>query len=675
MRALKIAGTAAAAVLVILVLLLIIGIPSGFLSSAIADRVERATGYRIAIAGATRISLWPSFTVTMGDVTLKDPKERETSSRLSIDSIEAGVALSSLWSGHPEIRELAIRRPVLSVPLLRDRLRDAATSKSTASGAGLDGFAIDRITITDGAVVFSNARDRVENRIDAINAHATLGADRKLAASGNARAGSGALKYDIKAALPASPGERQTVPLEFTLDAPDLLQAPLTGKAEARLSGSVVMINAISGTLGDAAFNGWASVDGASKPLVKLDLDFKKLDVAVSKTPASPINQPWSNAPISLIGLNYVDAQARISAAELNIGDSHFAPAVIDAALAGGVLKTSVSNLGAYGGNVTGEAIIDASRTEPSYAMHADFVGVRALPLLRSLADFDRLDGRMQAKIAVRSNGTSQRAILSNLSGTAFINLQDGAIRGLNVAQMIRSLTTGTLSGWQESREEATDLSQLSASFRIERGQAQTTDLNLVGPLVKVTGAGTVDLGTKLMAFRVEPKLVLTTQGQGRTSDPVAFGIPVMIDGSWSEPRIYPDMQGMLDNPDAAYAKLREMGKGLFGAGGAGLDRLLGGLGGLGGNQSQGGSGTNQGSGSGSDALGTLGGAIGNLIQGLGGSTGSGRDRSIPAPPQGAPPTPQAQPSQPRTDQPAEPPAQQESQPMNDVLRQLFNRQ
>jgi len=40
-----------------------------------------------------------------------------------------------------------------------------------------------------------------------------------------------------------------------------------------RLNGSVVMINGVSGTLGDGAFNGWASVDMASKPLVKLDLD------------------------------------------------------------------------------------------------------------------------------------------------------------------------------------------------------------------------------------------------------------------------------------------------------------------------------------------------------------------------------------------------------------------
>ena len=36
--------------------------------------------------------------------------------------------------------------------------------------------------------------------------------------------------------------------------------------------------------LGDGAFNGWASVDIASKPLVKLDLDFQRLDIATARS-------------------------------------------------------------------------------------------------------------------------------------------------------------------------------------------------------------------------------------------------------------------------------------------------------------------------------------------------------------------------------------------------------
>jgi AsmA protein len=677
MKALKIAGAAIAAVIVVAVLLLVIGIPSGFLTSEIQTRVERETGWRLTIAGSTKISIWPTLNVTLNDITLQDPKDRDGTNRLTVGSVQADVTLGSVWSGRPQITELVVTRPVLQRPLLRERVAVAAPTPRPATAREGDANApgIERVTVTDGAIVFSNLRDRVENRIDGINAQVQIGGDRNIKVLGTARAGEQPLKFDIRATAPQPPLERQNIPVELSLDVPGALSAPLSAKAEVRLNGSIVMINGLTGTLGDGAFNGWASVDLASKPLVKLDLDFQRLDLAVAKSApsqASQAQQSWSNATIDLSRLNYVDAQVRISAAEMIIGDTRLAPAAIDATLATGALKAQFSNIGAYGGQASGDLAIDASAGTPSYVLRSDFVGVRALPLLKSVADFDKIDGKMQAKITVRSAGASQRAIMSNLNGTAFAVFQDGAIKGLNVAQMIRSLTSGTLSGWQEGKEQATDLSQLSASFRLDKGQAITTDLNLVGPLVKMTGAGTIDLGTKMLAFRVEPKLVMTTEGQGRAADPVGLGIPVVIDGPWSQPRIYPEMQGILDNPDAAYAKLKEMGKGLFGPGG-GLSGLFGG-GAAGGNQGAGGDASS------SNPLGgKLGETLGNLFQQGLGQRGRSQGRSMaPLPPEAAAPTAPAAPPAVAAPAPAQnetPSAEvQDSPAMNDVLRQLFNR-
>ena len=570
-------------------------------------------------------------------------------------------------------------RPVLHVPLLRERnpaaSSNAAPRPATAPREGeANAAAIDKVTINDGTIIFSSLRDRVENRLGGINAEMRIGGDRKIHISGAARAGERPLKFDLKATAPNPPLERQNIPVELTLDAPGTLQAPLLAKAEVRLNGKIAMINGLTGTLGDGAFNGWASVDLSSKPLVKLDLDFQRLDVAVSKAPATAgqASQGWSNATIDTSGLNYVDAQVSISAAELNLGDVRVAPAAIDATLASSVLKANFANLGAYGGQASGELTIDVSTANPAYTLRSDLTGVRALPLLKSAADFDKLDGKLQAKIAVRSSGASQQAIMAGMGGTVFAVFQDGAIKGLNVAQMVRSLTSNTLSGWQEGKEQATDLTQLSASFRIYKGLATTSDLNLVGPLVKMTGAGNIDLGTRMLAFRVEPKLVMTTEGQGRAADPVGLGIPVVIEGSWAEPRIYPDMAGILDNPDAAYAKLKEMGKGLFGPGG-GLSGL--GLGGSGGT-APGGTPGDPGTGGGlSDLLGgKLGETLGNLLQqGIGqGQPGGRRNQPrsmVPGEPAAPPP---AAPPAPTQNAPA--PETPDSAAMNDVLRQLFNR-
>lgn len=670
MKALKLIGAALGAIIVVIALALIIGVPSGFISSAVRARVERETGYRLTIAGTTRIGLWPGFHVTINDVTLQDPRDHQGSSRVTVGSVRADVPLSSIWSGHPHVSQLIISNPVAHVPLLRERTPEIAAPKPAKPSGETEAVAIDRVKVTNGAIVFSNHQDRVENRIDGIEANASMDADHKLNLSGTARAGAHPLKFNVAAKVPPLPLDRQDIPMDLTIDAPDLLHAKLTAKLDARVNGSLIMFNGVSGKLGDGAFSGWASVDAASKPLVKGDLDFQRLDIPLAKAQPSSGSQPfdskaWSDTPIDLIGLNYLDAQVKIAAADASIGQAHFAPAEVSATLAGGVLKARIENLGVYDGQASGEFTVDATTSSPTFAGHCDLAGISALPLLTSVADFDKIEGKLQAKIAARSTGTSQHAIMSNLSGTVSANLHDGAIRGLNVAQMIRNLTTSPLSGWQADKEQTTDLTQLSASFKIEHGQATTNDLNLIGPLVQVTGGGTIDLAAKTLGLRVEPKLVLTTEGQGRTSDPVGFGIPVAIEGPWDQPRIYPDVAGILDNPEAAYAKLREMGKGLFGPNGA-LSGILNGLGGSGSGQSNGDGGNNGSGDTQNDLLGNLGKTLGGLIeQGLSGGGSRGNQPNSSSQPQDAPKAAPQDDSQPQ---------RQESQPMNDPLRQFFNR-
>ncbi|MFN5717425.1 MAG: AsmA family protein, partial [Bradyrhizobium sp.] len=367
MKALKFAGAAIVAVIAIVALVAAVGIPSSFVTSAITERVERETGYQLSINGGVRISLWPAVNLTLSDVVLQGPREREADDRFAASRVAAEMTLSSLWSGRPEITDLVIEKPVVNLPLQRERTRDHnPPAKSSASNGG--NITIRHVGITGGTIVFSNVRDRVENRIEALKADISIGADRKIVVTGDARTGDSQLKFEIRATAPQAPLERQNVPAEFTIDAPGLLPAAIKANAEARLNGTVLMFNGVSGTLGDGGFTGWASVDFASnKPLVKLDLDFQRISIAMPPDQPGATQPPgtnsWSNASIDLAGLNYVDAQARISAAELVIGDGRFAQAAIEASVDSGVLKAKLANLGAYEGTANGDVTIDARST------------------------------------------------------------------------------------------------------------------------------------------------------------------------------------------------------------------------------------------------------------------------------------------------------------------------
>ncbi len=595
MKIVKLAGAAIVILVLAAAILFTIGIPSGMMTSAIQARVERATGYRIEIDGTTRIALWPTFHITLNDLTLDRRAGTDSAERIEIAQAHVEIPLAGLIAGKPVITDLKLEKPVAYLPLLRERTaKPAPTSVSRSDTADIR---IDRVIVNDGALVFTNSHDKVEDRIDAINATATVGADLHLAMNATARSGAHALKLDLRATLPGDADARRNVPVELTFEAPSLMTGILTAKADLRIAGTLVRINGVSGTMGGKPFTGWASVDFTSKPLVKLDLDMQDLIIGKPTKTAAQASAPWSDTPFDLGGLNYVDAEVRISAARLAYGDLRIAPLALGATLDRGILATKVENLGIYEGLANGALTLDASGVTPRLSLQGDLTGIRALPLLSGLADFDRLEGKLQAKFEVQSSGNNARAMMSNLEGTAFLDFRDGKIRGINVAQMIRSLTASTLNGWQSDEVQATDLSQLSASYRITQGKAETGDIVLAGPLVRMRGAGTVDLGGKALDLRVEPKLVMSLEGQGGTADPVGLGIPVMIQGPWAAPRIYPDMAGILDNPDAAYARLRELGQGLFGTdpgnkSGKSLGETLGGMlqQGLGGSQQQSGS-------------------------------------------------------------------------------------
>jgi AsmA protein len=129
---------------------------------------------------------------------------------------------------------------------------------------------------------------------------------------------------------------------------------------------------------------------------------------------------------------------------------------------------------------------------------------------------------------------------------------------------MLRNLTTGVLTGWQYKQDTKTVFTKLSSNFNIAKGQAQTSDLRLNGPLISIGGAGTVDIPAKRLKFRVNPLMLASVEGRGGKKNMLGFPVPIAVAGPWVKPSFYPDIVGVLDNPVAAYQKLNQLGGGLI---------------------------------------------------------------------------------------------------------------
>jgi AsmA protein len=80
---------------------------------------------------------------------------------------------------------------------------------------------------------------------------------------------------------------------------------------------------------------------------------------------------------------------------------------------------------------------------------------------------------------------------------------------------------------------DQTTFSELNASFSIKNGVAHNLDLDLKAPLLRVNGAGDIDLGNSALNYTVKASVVATTKGQGGKGLEQLSGltVPVKLSG------------------------------------------------------------------------------------------------------------------------------------------------
>src|SRR5436190_8297766 len=201
MKALKIIGAVLGLLIVAIGVALAVGIPGGFITSAIEEQVEKETGLNLDINGGTTIKLWPLTVVTLSDVVVSDPKDRDISERFRAERIRAELSLRGFLTGNPRIREISIVRPIIQLPMARERTRQLSITRSTASLDDMP-LVIDRVVVSDATVIFRDTRRNLENRIEQINVEAVTQPGRKIDVNVDARADGQALKLEVKTTLP-----------------------------------------------------------------------------------------------------------------------------------------------------------------------------------------------------------------------------------------------------------------------------------------------------------------------------------------------------------------------------------------------------------------------------------------------------------------------------------------
>lgn len=346
----------------------------------------------------------------------------------------------------------------------------------------------------------------------------------------------------------------------------------------------------LSLSLDDIRGNGEATIGLGDIPNIRGTFNFNALNVdpyigttssgSGGNGSAAPSTSGWSNEPIdfSFVRAANIDLTANVDS--LQVQGIKAGPLSLKTTMQGGVLNANLSRMGFYGGTGNATVSLDATAT-PTLKTKLNVSGVNAFPFLKDAAEFERIEGTLALNLDLTTSGTTEATLISALNGNADFNFANGAIRGINIAKSMRALTSGALSGWNNVPTEKTDFSEFKANFNIVNGVAANDNLVLVGPLVRVGGSGTVSLPPQTLKYRVDPKVVASLQGQGGNQDLKGFGVPIIIDGPWSKPRIYPDIAGFLQNPQAGLEQLKQLGGGFSEIASGNVGNILGQIGGV----------------------------------------------------------------------------------------------
>jgi AsmA protein len=144
----------------------------------------------------------------------------------------------------------------------------------------------------------------------------------------------------------------------------------------------------------------------------------------------------------------------------------------------------------------------------------------------------------------------------SALAGSAKVHLQDGAIKGINIAEIIqkgRNLLGGQSASSGQSATDTTrktDFSELSASFVIKNGVAHNEDLDAKAPLFRLGGAGDINIGTSSLDYTAKAAVVATSKGQGGAERDSLAGltVPVHLSGPFDDLKYQVDYRAMAGN-------------------------------------------------------------------------------------------------------------------------------
>ena len=257
------------------------------------------------------------------------------------------------------------------------------------------------------------------------------------------------------------------------------------------------------------------------------------------------------------------DADVNLNVRKTRVMHLDLGPSSLGLTFRDGVLSATLGGMDLYDGHASGKLVLDAAKPVPAFTGDFRLEGVQAKTLLSDAAQFSLLEGHTKLALQISGSGTTAEQIKSSLEGQGSLAVSDGAIDGVNLTEMISQIGEGQIPDMRQGPGNKTAFSDLGGSFTIKNGIAQTSNLQMTSPLLKVAAAGSVDLTQSTINMLANPEIVAGPEGQGGANALAGLSVPVRIEGPLDRPTIKPEIKGMFANPEKAGKTVKQIGEAL----------------------------------------------------------------------------------------------------------------
>jgi AsmA protein len=358
-------------------------------------------------------------------------------------------------------------------------------------------------------------------------------------------------------------------------DMPRAFKVPLSGSVQADLDKQTASAD-LTSRFDESNIKAKLGLAKFSPPAYTFDLNVDKLNLDQyfpPKPKAAPASAPagkdagkgeaakQEDSPVDLSALKDLNANGKLQFGALQAKGLKLANLKAEIRAANGRLDVSPHSANLYDGSLSGALSVQAAGNR--ITLKESMSNVSVGPLLRDVAQQDRLEGRGNVTLDVNGGGATVNTIKRSLDGTAKVNLRDGAIKGIDIGALLNKVKSlgGKSEEGSASGKDETKFTELNASFAIKNGVAHNQDLDVKAPLIRVTGAGDIDIGSSSLDYVAKAAVVATTKGQGGAGLEQLSGItvPVKLSGPFDAMKYKVDYGAVAG--DLAKSKVGEKAK------------------------------------------------------------------------------------------------------------------